>query len=79
MQERVTDIIKTFGVQESAITSTVHFTRDLGLDSLDTVDMIMQLEQEFGLRIPDEDYPKLATMQGVLTYLQAEQPAPATA
>ncbi len=73
MREQVVDILKNFGVQESALTNDVHFTRDLGLDSLDTVDLIMQLEQEFGIRIPDEDYPRLTTLRGVLEYLQHEQ------
>lgn len=73
MKQRVIDILKEFGVSESAITNETHFTRDLGLDSLDSVDLIMQLEREFGIRIPDEDYEKLTTMQGVLTYLEAEQ------
>lgn len=75
MREQVVDILKNFGVQESALTNDVHFTRDLGLDSLDTVDLIMQLEQTFGIRIPDEDYPKLTTLQGVLDYLHQEQSA----
>ena len=73
MKEQVIEILKEFGVPESAITNQTHFSRDLGMDSLDTVDLIMQLEQRFGIRIPDEDYEKLTTMQGVLTYLQAEQ------
>lgn len=73
MKERVINILKNFGIQESAIKPDVHFTRDLGLDSLDTVDLIMRLEQEFGIRIPDEDYTKLTTFQDVLTYLQTEQ------
>lgn len=73
MKKRVIEILKEFGVQESAITDQTHFSRDLGLDSLDSVDLIMQLEKEFGIRIPDEDYEKLTTMQGVLTYLESEQ------
>lgn len=73
MKERVITILQNFGVQHSALTSDVHFVRDLGLDSLDTVDLIMQLEQSFGIRIPDEDYPKLMTLQGVLDYLENEQ------
>lgn len=73
MKKRVIEILKQFGVPESAITDQTHFTRDLGLDSLDTVDLIMQLEKEFGIRIPDEDYEKLTTMQGVLAYLEEEQ------
>jgi acyl carrier protein len=73
MKKRVIGILKEFGVQESAITDQTHFSRDLGLDSLDSVDLIMQLEKEFGIRIPDEDHGKLTTMQGVLTYLESEQ------
>ena len=75
MRERVVGILKNFGIEESALTDNVHFTRDLGLDSLDTVDLVMQLEQEFGIRIPDEDYAKLVTLRGVLDYLQQEQNA----
>ena len=45
MKDKVIGILKNFGVDEGALTDTVHFTRDLGLDSLDTVDLIMQLEQ----------------------------------
>jgi len=73
MKQRIIDILCNFGINRSAITDTVHFTRDLGLDSLDTVDLIMQIEQEFGLRIPDEDYSKLTTLSGVMHYLQHEQ------
>ena len=73
MKERVIEILKDFGIPETAITDQTHFSRDLGMDSLDTVDLIMQLEQAFGIRIPDEDYEKLTTMKGVLAYLEAEQ------
>ena len=73
MQERITEILKGFGIAQTAVTNDVHFVRDLGMDSLDTVDLIMQLEKEFGIRIPDEDYPRLATMNGVMAYLRYEQ------
>lgn len=73
MKEQIIEILKQFGVAESAITEQTHFSRDLGLDSLDKVDLIMQLEKAFGIRIPDEDYSKLTTMQGVLLYLEEEQ------
>ena len=73
MKQRIIEILKQFGVPESAITDQTHFTRDLGLDSLDTVDLIMQLEKAFGIRIPDEDYEKLTTLRSVLNYLEAEQ------
>ena len=73
MKKQVVEILKQFGIPETAITNQTHFSRDLGLDSLDTVDLIMQLEKDFGIHIPDEDYEKLTTMQGVLDYLEAEQ------
>ncbi len=73
MKEQVTEILKQFGIPETAITDQTHFSRDLGLDSLDNVDLVMRLEQTFGIRIPDEDYSKLTTMQEVIDYLQAEQ------
>ncbi|RYF69398.1 MAG: acyl carrier protein [Cytophagaceae bacterium] len=73
MKDQVINILRNFGIQESQLANDVHFTRDLGLDSLDTVDLVMQLEQEFGIRIPDEDYPRLLTLQGVLTYLEEQQ------
>ena len=73
MKEQVIDILASFGIKPSQLHDNVHFTRDLGLDSLDTVDLVMQLEQGFGLRIPDEDYPRLLTLNGVLTYLNEQQ------
>jgi acyl carrier protein len=72
MKDQIISILKSFGIQESQLTNNVHFTRDLGLDSLDTVDMVMQLENEFGIRIPDEDYSRLLTLQGVLNYLEEQ-------
>jgi acyl carrier protein len=73
MKDQVITILNNFGIQGSQLTGDAHFTRDLGLDSLDTVDLVMQLEQEFGIRIPDEDYTKLLTLQGVLNYLEEHQ------
>jgi acyl carrier protein len=72
MKDQVISILKGFGIQQSQLTNNVHFTRDLGLDSLDTVDLVMQLENEFGIRIPDEDYSRLLTLQGVLNYLEEQ-------
>lgn len=73
MKKKITFILNEFGIQSSAINNEVHFVKDLGLDSLDMVDLIMRLEQEFGVRIPDEDHAKLATMGELLTYLEQEQ------
>jgi acyl carrier protein len=73
MKERILTILEEFGVERRTVTENVHFVKDLGFDSLDTVDLMMKLEQEFGLRIPDEDYHKLATMGKLIKYLEEEQ------
>jgi acyl carrier protein len=73
MKERILTILEEFGVESSAIKGNVHFVKDLGFDSLDTVDLMMKLEQEFAIRIPDEDYKNLVTMDQLLQYLEEEQ------
>jgi len=73
MKERILTILEEFGIEPRAVSDHVHFVKDLGFDSLDTVDLMMKLEQEFGLRIPDEDYNKLTTMEKLLEYLEEEQ------
>ncbi|MFN4145724.1 MAG: acyl carrier protein [Runella sp.] len=73
MKERILSILEDFGVEREAITNQAHFVKDLGFDSLDTVDLMMKLEKEFGLRIPDEDYKKLTTFESLLEYLEEEQ------
>jgi acyl carrier protein len=73
MRERILTILEEFGVERRAINDHVHFAKDLGFDSLDTVDLMMKLEKEFGLRIPDEDYHKLTTMSKLVQYLEEEQ------
>jgi len=73
MRERILTILEDFGVQRHAINDKVNFVKDLGFDSLDTVDLMMKLEQEFGLRIPDEDYHKLTNMGKLVQYLEVEQ------
>jgi acyl carrier protein len=73
MKERILTILEEFGVERRTVTENVHFVKDLGFDSLDTVDLMMKLEQEFGLRIPDEDYHKLTTMGKLINYLEEEQ------
>ena len=57
------------GVEESQITETAHFMDDLGADSLDTVELIMQLEEEFGIEIPDEDAEKITTVGAAVEYI----------
>lgn len=63
-------IVEKLGVDESDITSDASFTNDLGADSLDTVELIMEFEKEFDLTIPDEDAEKIATVGEAVSYLQ---------
>ena len=63
-------IMDKLGVEESKITSEAHFINDLGADSLDQVELIMQLEEEFDIEIDDEDAEKLVTVGKVYDYLK---------
>ena len=63
-------IVDKLGVEEDKITSNASFVDDLGADSLDTVELIMQLEEEFGLEIPDENAEKLTTVQSAVDYIE---------
>lgn len=63
-------IVERLGVDESDITNEASFTDDLGADSLDTVELIMEFEKEFDLTIPDEDAEKIATVGDAVAYLQ---------
>ena len=62
-------IMDKLGVDENKITPTAHFIEDLGADSLDTVELIMQFEEDFGIEIPDEDAEKILTVQDAYTYI----------
>ncbi len=63
-------IIDKLGVEESQITPEASFIDDLGADSLDTVELIMALEEEFDLEIPDEDAETLVTVKAVVDYIE---------
>ena len=63
-------IIEQLGVQESAVTMEASFIDDLGADSLDIVELIMALEEEFDLEIPDADAEKVATVGDVVGYIK---------
>lgn len=63
-------IAEQLGVDESEITPESHFIDDLGADSLDTVELVMALEEEFGVEIPDEDAEKIQTVGDVDKYIQ---------
>ncbi len=62
-------IIDKLGIEDSKIESGSSFVDDLGADSLDTVELIMQLEEEFGIEIPDEDAEKITTVQAAVDYI----------
>jgi len=63
-------IIDQLGVDEAEVTPEAKFIDDLGADSLDTVELVMALEEEFGLEIPDEDAEKIATVRDAINYIQ---------
>ncbi|RPG64111.1 MAG: acyl carrier protein [Flammeovirgaceae bacterium TMED290] len=63
-------IIDKLGIEESEITDSASFTNDLGADSLDTVELIMEFEKEFNVSIPDEDAEKIGTVGDAISYLK---------
>ena len=70
MKEQLRTMLSvTTGLPNSSITDEASLTRDLGLDSLDTVDLILQMEDQFKVSIPDEDYPKLQSVGQINDYL----------
>jgi acyl carrier protein len=72
MVERLKKIVaEQLGVDESKITPNARFTDDLNADSLDLVEMIMSLEEEFGVEIPDEDAEKIVSVQDAIDYIDA--------
>ncbi|TAE25452.1 MAG: acyl carrier protein [Candidatus Kapaibacterium sp.] len=71
--ERVTKIIvDKLGVEDSQITNDASFTNDLGADSLDTVELIMEFEKEFNVTIEDSDAEKIQTVGDAVKYLEAK-------
>ncbi|MBW4492413.1 MAG: acyl carrier protein [Oscillatoria princeps RMCB-10] len=74
IEERVKKIIvEQLEVEESAITPQATFADDLKADSLDIVELVMALEEEFDTEIPDEEAEKLTTVQSVVDYINAQQ------
>ena len=63
-------IVDKLGVEESEVTNEASFTNDLGADSLDTVELIMDFEKEFGISIPDDQAEKIATVGDAVSYIE---------
>lgn len=73
IQDKVTEIIvEKLGVDADIVTLDASFTEDLGADSLDTVELIMEFESEFDITIPDEDAENIATVGNAVSYLQEQ-------
>lgn len=72
VEERVKKIVvEQLGVKEDEVSSDAAFVEDLGADSLDTVELVMALEEEFELEIPDEEAEKITTVQQAIDYIKA--------
>ena len=72
IEDRVTKIvIEQLGVKEEEVKSEASFVDDLGADSLDTVELVMALEEEFGTEIPDDEAEKITTVQSAVDYIKA--------
>ena len=72
--QKVREIVaEQLGVDVEEVTAEASFIDDLGADSLDTVELVMALEEEFGVEIPDEDAEKITTVKEALEYIQQHQ------
>ena len=69
--ERVQDIVvQQLGVDKNKVTLNANFANDLGADSLDTVELVMAIEEEFSIEIPDEDAEKISTLDQAIQFIQ---------
>lgn len=74
IEDRVKKIIvEQLGVKEDEVKPEASFVEDLGADSLDTVELVMALEEEFDIEIPDEEAEKITTVQSAIDYVQNHQ------
>ncbi len=72
IQERVAEIVaEQMGVDKAQVTRETSFVNDLGADSLDTVELVMEFEDEFDISIPDEDAEKIQTVGQAIDYVEA--------
>ena len=72
IESRVKDIIiNELGVEAEKVTGDASFVEDLGADSLDTVELVMAFEEEFGIEIPDEDAEKITRVKEAIDYIEA--------
>ena len=72
VEERVKQIIvEQLGVDEGEVTPSASFVDDLGADSLDTVELVMAFEEEFGIEIPDEDAEKITRVKEAVEYIES--------
>ena len=65
-------IVEQLGVDEEEVKETASFVDDLGADSLDVVELVMALEEEFGMEISDEDAEKLSTVKDAISYIESK-------
>ena len=73
VEEKVKEIIvDQLGVDENQVKPEASFIDDLGADSLDTVELVMALEEEFDIEIPDEDAEKIASVQNAVDYIKCQ-------
>lgn len=71
IEERVTDIVvEQLGLDRDKVHPESKFVDDLGADSLDTVELVMALEEEFGIEIPDEEAEKITTLREAISYIE---------
>jgi acyl carrier protein len=74
IDQRVKDIVvEQLGVKPEQVTPAAKFIEDLGADSLDTVELVMALEEEFGIEVPDEQAEKLQSVGDVIKYVEESQ------